>query len=47
MVMRSKIMRWERYLACIGEDRNAYTILVLKSEVKRTIHLQWEDNDLK
>jgi hypothetical protein len=36
-MMKSKRMRWEGYLAGIGERRNAYRILVGKQEGKRPL----------
>jgi hypothetical protein len=52
-VIKSMRMRWMGYVARIGELRNGYKILVLKSEGKRPLgrpRRRWEDNikiDLK
>jgi hypothetical protein len=40
-------MRWEGHLACTGEMRNAYNILVEKPERKRPIRRprhRWQNN---
>jgi hypothetical protein len=40
-------MRWVRHVAQMGIMRNAYSILVRKSEVKRPLRrprCRWEDN---
>jgi hypothetical protein len=40
-------MRWVRQIACMGEMRNAYKILVGKPEGKRPLgrpRQRWEDN---
>jgi hypothetical protein len=40
-------MRWERHVACMGEMRNAYRILVGKPKGKRPLgrpRCRWEDN---
>jgi hypothetical protein len=53
MVIKSRKMRWAGHVVQMGEMRNAYNILVGKSEVKRPFgipRLRWEDNikmDLK
>jgi hypothetical protein len=48
-IMRSFIirMRWTEHVACMGEMRNAYNILVGKPERKRLLGRptrKWEDN---
>jgi hypothetical protein len=43
---KSRRMRWAGHAACMGERRNAYTILVGKSEGKRPRgrpRRRWED----
>jgi hypothetical protein len=45
-VIESRRMRWEGHVACKGEMRNAYSILVGKSEGKRPLGIprrRWED----
>jgi hypothetical protein len=45
--MMPKSMRWEGYLARMGEKRHAYWILVRKPEEKRPLGrptLMWQDN---
>jgi hypothetical protein len=40
-------MAWVGHVACMGEMRNAYTILVKKTEGKRPLErygCRWEDN---
>jgi hypothetical protein len=40
-------MRWAGYVACMGEMKNAYIILVGKPEGKRPLgrfRRRWEDN---
>jgi len=36
-VIKSKRMRWVGHVACMGEMRNAYKILVGKPEGKRSL----------
>jgi hypothetical protein len=46
-VIKSKRMKWVGHVACIGEVRNAYKILVLKPEGKRPLvrtRHRWENN---
>jgi hypothetical protein len=46
-VIRSRGMRWTGHVACMGEKRNAYRILVAKPERKRPPRRprgKWEDN---
>jgi len=46
-VIKSKRMKWVGHVACIGEVRNAYKILVLKPEGRRPLEEprhRWEDN---
>jgi hypothetical protein len=46
-VIKSRRMRWAEHIARMGEMRNAYNILVLKSEKKRPLGRhrgRWEDN---
>jgi hypothetical protein len=45
--MKSRSMKWVRYVARTGEMRNTYKILVEKSEGKKQLlrsRLKWEDN---
>jgi hypothetical protein len=45
-VMKSRRMRWAGNVACMGEMRNAYSILVGKPEGKRRLgrhRCRWED----
>jgi hypothetical protein len=45
--MKSRRKRWARHVARMGEMRNAYKILVGKSERKRPIgryRPRWQDN---
>jgi hypothetical protein len=44
--IKSRRMRWVEHVACIGEDREVYRVLVGKPEGKRTLgrpSLKWED----
>jgi hypothetical protein len=44
--IKSRRMRWVEHVACIGEDRKVYRVLVGKPEGKRTLgrpSLKWED----
>jgi hypothetical protein len=46
-MIKSKSMKWEGHVVCMGERRNAYNILVGKPEGKRPLgrsRLRWEDN---
>ena len=46
-VKNSRRMRWARHVACMGEERGEYRILVGKSEGKRPLgrpRRRWEDN---
>jgi hypothetical protein len=46
-VTKARRMRWAGHVACMGEMRNAYNILVGKSEGKRPLtrpRCRWEDN---
>jgi hypothetical protein len=46
-VIKSRIMRWAGYVACMGERRVVYRALVGKHERKRTLgrpRRKWEDN---
>jgi len=46
-VIKSRRMRWAGRVACIGERRGAYRVLVGKSEGKRPLvrpRRRWEDN---
>jgi hypothetical protein len=36
-MMKSRRMRWVGHVACLGDMRNAYTILVRKSEGRRPL----------
>jgi hypothetical protein len=45
--IKSRRMRWAGHVACMGNKRNAYRILVGKPEGKSTlgrIRHRWEDN---
>jgi hypothetical protein len=42
-ILKSRMMRWARYVARMGEKRNAYRLLVGKSEGKRPLK---EDQDV-
>ncbi|KAJ4429910.1 hypothetical protein ANN_22114 [Periplaneta americana] len=45
--IKSRRLRWAGYVACIGESRNAYTMLVGRPEGKRPLgrpRRRWEDN---
>jgi hypothetical protein len=52
-IIKSRKMRWAGHVARMGKNRNAYRILVGKSEAKRPLgrpRPRWEDNikiDLK
>ena len=52
-VIKSKRLRWAGYVACMGESRGAYRVLVGKPEGRRPLErpkCRWEDNikiDLK
>jgi len=44
---KSRIMKWVGHVACTGEKRNAYRVLVGKAEGKTPIErprCKWEDN---
>ena len=46
-VIKSRIMRWAGRVACVGERRGVYRVLVGKPEGKRPLgrpRLGWEDN---
>jgi hypothetical protein len=46
-VLKSRRMRWAGHVACMGEIRNTYNILVGKPEGKRPLRRprrRWEDN---
>jgi hypothetical protein len=46
-VIKSRRMRWAGNVACMGEMRNAYNILVGKPEGKRPLRRprrRWENN---
>jgi hypothetical protein len=46
-VIKSRRMRWAVQIACIGERRGSYKVLVKKSEVKRPLgrtRRRWENN---
>jgi hypothetical protein len=47
-IINTRRMRWERHVARMGENRNAYRILVGKPEGKRPLERprrKWEDNN--
>ena len=44
---KSERMRWARHVACIGDSRGAYRVLVRKPEGRRQLgrhRRRWEDN---
>jgi hypothetical protein len=44
--IKSRQMRWAGHVACMGEERKLYTVLVGKSEGKRPLgrpRRRWED----
>jgi len=46
-VIKSRRMRWAGHVACMGERRGMYRVLVAKPEGKRTLgrpRRRWEDN---
>jgi hypothetical protein len=46
-VIKARRMRWARHVACMGEVRNTYSILVGKPEGRRLLgrpRHRWEDN---
>jgi hypothetical protein len=46
-VIKSRIMRWARHVACMGDMGVAYRVLVGKSDGKRPLGRpwhRWEDN---
>jgi hypothetical protein len=46
-MIKSRRMRWDRHVACMGEKRNAYRILVGNPEGNRPLgrhRRRWEDN---
>ena len=46
-VIKSRRMRWARHVACMGERRDVYRVLVEKPEGKIPLgspRLRWEDN---
>jgi len=46
-VIKSRRMRWVGHVACMGEGRGVYRVLVGKPEGKRPLgrpRLRWEDN---
>jgi hypothetical protein len=46
-VIKSRRMRWARHVACMGEGRGFYGILVGRPEGKRPLgrpRRKWEDN---
>jgi hypothetical protein len=48
-VIKARMMRWARHVACMGEVRGAYNILVGKPEGRRPLgrpRHRWEDNIL-
>jgi hypothetical protein len=47
-IIKSRRMRWARYVARMGETRNAYSILVEKPEGKKPLRrsrCRWVDNN--
>jgi hypothetical protein len=46
-VIKSRNLRWARHIACIGQSRNGYRVLVRKPEGRRSLgrpRHRWEDN---
>jgi hypothetical protein len=46
-MIKSRRMRWVGHVACLGEKRNVYRILMGKPEVKRPLgrpRRRWKDN---
>jgi hypothetical protein len=46
-VIKSRRMRWAGHVACLGETRDVYRVLVGKPEGKRSLvrpRRRWEDN---
>jgi hypothetical protein len=46
-VIKSRIMKWARHVASMGERRSAYMVLMEKPEGKRPLgrpRLRWEEN---
>jgi hypothetical protein len=46
-VIKSRRMRWAGHVACMGEGRGVYTVLVGRTEGKRPLgrpRRRWEDN---
>jgi len=46
-VMKSRKMRWAGHVACIGEERGVYRVLVVKAEGRRPLgrpRRRWVDN---
>jgi hypothetical protein len=46
-VIESRRMRWVRHVACMGEGRGVYRVLVGRPEGKRSLgrpRRRWEDN---
>ena len=46
-VIKSRRMRWAGHVACIGEERGVYRVLVGKPEGRRPLgrpRLRWVDN---
>jgi hypothetical protein len=39
--MKSRGMRWAGHVACMGEERKVYKVLVEKSEGKRPLGRPW------
>jgi hypothetical protein len=40
-MIKSRMMRWAEHVACMGEKRNTYRILVGKPEGRRPLGRQW------
>jgi hypothetical protein len=46
-VIKSRRMRWAGHVACVGEGRGVYRVLVVRSEGERSLgrhRRRWEDN---
>ena len=46
-VAKSRRLRWETYVACMGDERNAHGVLVGKAEVEKPLGrpgIRWEED---
>jgi hypothetical protein len=44
IIMKSRTMRWEGHVVCMGEKRDVNRFLFGKSRRKETTRRKWEDN---